>query len=193
MNKVITISRQYGSGGCEVGRKVAKLLDIPYYDKTIIDVTAKESGFAPEYIELAEQTTTASFLYNLAVNGMYTQPLTDQLFAAECRVIKSLADNGPCVIVGRCSDFVLKEFCPCFNVFIHADDKFRIDRISDFDGISKEDAAKLIHQKDKTRSKHYRYYTDKVWGMAINYDLTLNTAVCGIDTAAELIAKLAAK
>lgn len=79
MGKIITISRQYGSGGSEIGRKVAKALSIPYYDRTIIDVTAKESGFDPKYIERAEQTTTTSFLYNLAINGMYTQPLTDQL------------------------------------------------------------------------------------------------------------------
>ena len=106
MGRIITISRQYGSGGSEIGRKVAKALSIPYYDKTIIDVTAKESGFDPKYIERAEQTTTTSFLYNLAINGMYTQPLTDQLFSAECRVIKALADKGPCVIVGRCADYL---------------------------------------------------------------------------------------
>ena len=109
MGKIITISRQYASGGSEIGKKVAKLLDIPYYDKTIIDVTAKESGFDPAYIARVEQTSTTSLLYNLTMNAVYTQPLTDQLFAAQCKVIRSLADKGQCVIVGRCSDYILRD------------------------------------------------------------------------------------
>lgn len=193
MDRIITISRQFGSGGSEIGRKTAKLLGVPYYDKTIIDVTAKESGFDPAYIQRAEQTTTTSFLYNLAMNGMYTQPLTDQLFAAECRVIKALADKGPCVIVGRCSDYILRDYYSCFNVFVHSSDKFRIARITEHDGISEAEAAELIKQKDKARSRHYKYYTEKVWGASVNYDLCVNTATCGIDAAAEIIARLASK
>lgn len=190
MGKIITISRQFGSGGSEIGKKLAKKLEIPYYDKTIIDVTAKESGFDPKYIEKAEQSTTTSFLYNLAINGIYTQPLTDQLFAAECKVIRALADKGPCVIVGRCSDYVLKDEYDCLNVFVHSSDNFRINRVSGGEGISREVALDLIRQKDKARARHYKYYTEKVWGLACNYDICINTAACGIDEAVEIIARL---
>ena len=193
MGKIITISRQYGSGGSEIGRKVAKALSITYYDRTIIDVTAKESGFDPKYIERAEQTTTTSFLYNLAINGMYTQPLTDQLFSAECRVIKALADKGPCVIVGRCADYVLREQYSTFDVFVHSTDDFRCGRICELDIISKDEALSIIRQKDKARRRHYKYYTERNWGECLNYDLCINTATCGIDEAAEIIAKLAGK
>lgn len=190
MGKIITISRQFASGGSEIGKKTAKLLNIPYYDKTIIDVTAKEIGFDPKYIERAEQNTT-SFLYNLAINGMYTQPLTDRLFAAECKVIKALADKGPCVIVGRCSDYVLRDSYDCFNVFVRSSDKFRIERIMEHDGLSEAEARELIKQKDKARGRHYKYYTERIWGASVNYDLCVNTASCGIDSAAKIIAELA--
>ncbi|MCH5325474.1 MAG: cytidylate kinase-like family protein [Eubacterium sp.] len=193
MSKIITISRQYASGGRAIGKSVAKYLDIPFYDKTIIDVTAKESGFDPAYIERAEQTTTTSFLYNLALNGMYTQPLTDQLFAAESKVIRSLADKGPCVIVGRCADYVLREQYNCFNVFVHSTDKFRIDRIVEFDKLSPEQAADIIKQKDKARRRHYKYYTERVWGDSQNYDLCVNTATCGLEASAKIIAELVSK
>lgn len=193
MGKIITISRQYASGGSEIGRKVAKLLDIPYYDKTIIDVTAKESGFDPAYIARVEQTSTTSLLYNLTMNAVYTQPLTDQLFAAQCKVIRALADKGQCVIVGRCSDYILNGGYNCFNVFVHSSDKFRIQRITEHDGVSEKDAEIMIRQKDKTRRKHYKYYTERTWGDSVNYDLCINTATCGIDEAAEIIARLANK
>ncbi|MGN0611017.1 MAG: AAA family ATPase [Ruminiclostridium sp.] len=191
MAKIITISRQYASGGSEIGRKVAKLLDIPYYDREIIDATAKESGFDPAYIERAEQSSTNSFLYNLAINGMYSQPLTDQLFAAECRVIKALAEKGPCVIVGRCADYVLREGFDTFNVFVHSTDKFRCKRICEHDNLTENEAMSVIRQKDKARRRHYKYYTERVWGDSLNYDLCINTAVSGTNLAAEIIAKLA--
>ena len=193
MGKIITISRQYASGGSEIGKKVAKLLDIPYYDKTIIDVTAKESGFDPAYIARVEQTSTTSLLYNLTMNAVYTQPLTDQLFAAQCKVIRSLADKGQCVIVGRCSDYILRDGYNCFNVFVHSSDEFRIKRIAEHDGMTEKDAAVIIKQKDKPRRKHYKYYTERTWGDSVNYDLCVNTATCGIDEAAEIIARLANK
>ncbi len=193
MKKIITISRQYASGGSAIGKKVSKLLDIPYYDKTIIDVTAKESGFDPKYIEKVEQTTTTSFLYNLAMSGLYAQPLTDQLFAAESRVIKALADKGPCVIVGRCADFILRDDYDCFNVFVHSTDKFRIDRIVEHDGLTPEEALDVIRQKDKGRRRHYKYYTERNWGDSQIYDLCVNTASCGLETSAEMIAALASK
>ncbi len=188
MSKIITISRQYASGGSEIGRRVAKLLGIPYYDRTIIDITAKESGFSPEYIEKIEQSATASLLYNLSVGGIYCQPLSDQLFVAQCNVIRALADNGPCIIVGRCADYVLRKDYDCFNVFIRSDDKFRIDRIVEFDKVSEQEALNIIRQKDKARRKHYKYYTDSDWGNVTNYDLSLNTAVFGFDKAAQIIA-----
>ena len=191
MAKIITISRQYASGGSEIGRKVAKLLDIPYYDREIIDATAKESGFDPAYIERAEQSSTNSFLYNLAINGMYSQPLTDQLFVLVFRVIKALAEKGPCVIVGRCADYVLKDGFETFNVFVHATDKFRCERICEHDKLTEDEALSVIRQKDKARRRHYKYYTERVWGDSVNYDLCINTAVSGIDLAAEIIAKLA--
>ena len=187
MGKIITISRQYGSGGSEIGRKVAKALSIPYYDRTIIDVTAKESGFDPKYIERAEQTTTTSFLYNLAINGMYTQPLTDQLFSAECRVIKALADKGPCVIVGRCADYILRDKADCLRVFIHADMKFRAERIVKVYGEREASPEQRLKDKDKRRAIYHRFYTNMKWGHAQNYDITLNSGTLGIDTCVSII------
>lgn len=191
MAKIVTISRQYASGGSEIGRKTANLLGIPYYDREIIDATAKESGFDPAYIERAEQSSTNSFLYNLAMNGMYSQPLTDQLFAAECRVIKALAEKGPCVIVGRCADYVLRDGFETFNVFVRSSDKFRCDRICEYDNFTEAEALSIIRQKDKARSRHYKYYTERAWGDSVNYDLCINTAVSGTDLAAKIIAELA--
>ena len=103
---IITVSRQYGSGGTELAKGIAKRLDIPFYDKSIIDMTAKESGFDPEFIKRTENSVTSSLLYNLAVGSIYAQPLTDQLYAAECKVVRSVAAKGDGVIVGRCADYI---------------------------------------------------------------------------------------
>lgn len=191
-NCIITISRQFGSGGREIGKMVAEQLGIPFYDKKIIDDTAKESGFAPEYIERAEQATTISFLYNLAMNGYYTQPLTDQLFVAESNVIKSLADNGPCVIVGRCADYVLQCY-NCFNVFVYSDDESRIKRIEQEYGIEPAKILETMRSRDKARKRHYKYYTEQNWGVASNYHLCVNSDFVGIENAAKMIVMLASQ
>ena len=129
----------------------------------------------------------------MSVNHRLVNPLTDQLFSAECRVIKALADKGPCVIVGRCADYVLREQYSTFDVFVHSTDEFRCERICEHDKISKEEALNIIRQKDKARRRHYKYYTERNWGECLNYDLCINTATCGIDEAAEIIAKLAGR
>ncbi len=190
---IITISRQYGSGGTEIAAMISKKLGIPYYDKSIIDLTAKESGFDPEFIKRSETNVTSSLLYNLAVGSIYTQPLTDQLYAAECKVIRAIADNGPCVIVGRCADYILKDNHDLLRVFVRADSKDRIERITGRENCSENDAKDLIKKHDKSRSRHYKYYTDGTWGDCMNYDLCLNSSACDIEKAADIIISLYSK
>lgn len=190
---IITVSRQYGSGGTELAKEVAKRLDIPFYDKSIIDMTAKESGFDPDFIERTETSVTSSLLYNLAVGSIYAQPLTDQLYAAECKVVRSVAAKGDGVIVGRCADYILREDSNTIKVFVHSTDADRIKRICERKGVSEDEARELMKKNDKNRSKHYKYYTDRIWGASQNYDLCINMALCGVEKAADILVSLIKK
>ncbi len=198
-NLIITISREFGSGGREIGEKLAIELGIPYYDKIIIDKTAKETGFCAEFIEKEEQKVTSSLLFNLATNTYtfgnimsqhYGQSLSDQVFQAEAKVIKSLAAEGSCVIVGRCADYILKNQFPCFNVFICADFDKRCERAVAKYGIAKDDVKDVIKKTDKARIRHNQFYGSQDWGDARNYDVTINSGTVGIDNAVQMLKAL---
>lgn len=184
-NTIITISREYGSGGREVGEKLAKKLGIAFYDKDIIALTAKESGYKDEYVEKNEQKITNSLLYDLVTQGYsYSSdelaPL-DALFLAESKIIKELAAKGPCIIVGRCADHILRENDNGFHIFVRSAMNQRVNRIKEKCKVS-EDKAKLdIMKNDKVRSNHYKRYTGHNWKDVNNYNLMVDTGKFGID------------
>lgn len=194
-NLIITISREYGSGGREIGEKLAMELGIPFYDKAIIDKAAKETGFCAEFIEKEEQKVTSSLLFNLATNAYslgnmvshYGQSLSDQVFQAEAKIIKELASEGSCVIVGRCADYILKNQFPCFNVFVCADFEKRCERAIKIDDIAKENVQDVVRKKDKARIRHNQFYGSQDWGDARNYDITLNSGNLGIENAVQVL------
>ena len=189
---IVTIAREYGSGGRNVAQLVAKKLGVSFYDNKMLERTAEESGLAKEVIAEAEQKKTNSFLYSLYMNSMEL-PISDKIFIVQSKIIRQISEQGSAVIVGRCADYVLREQYSTFDVFVHSTDDFRCERICEHDNMSKEEALNVIRQKDKARRRHYKYYTERNWGECLNYDLCVNTATCGIDEAAEIIAKLAGK
>lgn len=199
MNKVITIGRQYGSGGREIGQKVAEYYGIPFYDNELITRAAKESGFAEENFAKAEDRATNSLLYSLAMGinvygnqdfGFNGLSLDDRIFLAQSDVIRKVADEGPCVIVGRCADYVLKDNKNCIKIFIYADFDFRRERAINVEGIDENSVNAFIAKKDKTRANYYNYYADIKWGDYNNYDLCINSAFLGIDGTTKLIEEI---
>lgn len=192
---IITISRQFGSGGREVGQRLAKELNIPFYDKELIEIAAKESGMDPELF--VEDDTTASKGFHLlgAIGYSLGGPLStitelslnDRLYLVQAQVIESVAQEGPCVIVGRCADYILSGREDVLNVYIHAAMKDRIDRARYSYEVDAEDIASSVRKIDKRRANYYEYYTDRKWGRAENYDLSVNTSTFGIDGAVKLI------
>jgi len=189
-NRIITISREFGSGGRTSGRKTAEKLGIPCYDAELIRKIADESGFAPEYIkeagEYAGSGWLAPFLANRA-NGPTNQ---DQLWTIQRKIIMELADKGPCVFVGRCADFILKERTDCLNVFVHADMEFRAKRIVSEYGEREEKPEQRLKDKDKRRAAYYRFYTDTKWGYAKNYHICLDSGNIGIDNCVYILTKI---
>lgn len=192
MNSIITISRQYGSGGRFIAKLLAEKLGIPYYDNELITMAAKESGYSEAIFEKAEQLSTHSFLYSLSmfgsVDGIYGLPLADKVYIAQSEIIKKCADKGPCVIVGRCSDYVLKDYDNVINYFVYSDEKSKIDRAVKYYGISAENAASELKKKDKKRANYYNYYTSQSWGDFNNYHLSLNSDAVGIDACVDILA-----
>ena len=188
MNKVITIGRQYGSGGRE----------IPFYDNELITRAAKESGFAEENFAKAEDRATNSLLYSLAMGinvygnqdfGFNGLSLDDRIFLAQSDVIRKVADEGPCVIVGRCADYVLKERDNIVNLFVKASMKFRIDRVISEYGEAPDKAADIILKNDKRRANYYNYHVGEKWTNLNNYDMVIRSDFVGIDQTVECICK----
>lgn len=191
--KIITISREFGSGGRTIGRKVAEKLGIPFYDKELVKQIAVESGFAPNYVEEnGEHSPTAHrFAYAFsqqavpgAMNGM---SMANYLWCIQCSVIQQIVAQGPCVIVGRNADYILKDYENVLNVFIHADMDFRADRIVRLYGESEKRPETRLNEKDKRRKINYQHYTGRTWGMAQNYDLCLDSGALGIDKCVDII------
>ena len=192
-NKIITVSRQFGSGGRTIGRLAAEKLGIPCYDQELIEKIAKESGLAEEYVEeRGEHMPSSNWIANaLAVRSVSGMINEDQLWSTQCRVILDLAEQGPCVIVGRCADHILKDKHELLRVFIHAPIEKRAERIINVYGEKKEvSIEKRINDKDKRRKAYYQLYTDCEWGVAENYDVTFNSAAFGIERCADMIVEL---
>ena len=190
MNRVITISREFGSGGRTIGRKVAEKLGIPCYDAEIIEKIAEESGYSGEYIRKEGEGASDRWLSNLFSNRAMGPTNQDTIWVIQSRIIRELAEKGPCVIVGRCADYVLRGQADLLNVFIHADPQKRAERIVREYGERDASPLERIREKDRRRAAYHRFYTDLKWGHAQNYHLCLDSGVLGIDKCAELIASL---
>ena len=190
---IISIGRQYGSGGREIGKKLAEIFNIDFYDKELITLAAKESGFSEEILKENDENHNGSFLYSL-VMGTYTGgdnlPLNHKLFLAQFDTIKKLASEKSCVIIGRCADYALEYNPNCVKVFIHADLDSRIKRAIDVYGESPDKVEEVIKKADKKHENYYNFYTGKKWGQMQNYDITINSAFSGIDGAVKAIADL---
>jgi cytidylate kinase len=192
MNRIITISREFGSGGRTIGRQTAMRLNIPCYDAELIEKITQESGFSKDYIqEQGEYAASGNWLANAFSgrdrNGHSYQ---DDLWAIQQKVILELAAKGPCVIVGRCADYILRNQADCLRVFIHADMAARAKRIVEQYGERTDSPEQRLRDKDKRRAAYYQIYTDTKWGDVGNYDITLNSGVLGIDKCVELLAEL---
>ncbi|MBP3495154.1 MAG: cytidylate kinase-like family protein [Clostridia bacterium] len=190
--KIITISREFGSGGKYIGILVAKKLGIPFYDKDIIEKIAEESGFVDEFIKrVSEYAPSKSiFAYSFIGRNAAGESIEDKIFAIQKRVISELAEKGPCVIVGRSADYILKDKFDTLNVFIYADMKEKIKRTMSFKGVNQKQAEKLIKETDKKRSINYKYYTGQDWGERTNYMLMLNSTELGVEKTADFIAEI---
>ncbi len=191
-NLIITIGRQYGSGGREIGRKLALRLGIPFYDRELISRAAKKSGFSEDLFEQLDKRATNSLLYSLTMfgsTGLNGMSLTDQLFLAQANIIREIADSGPAVLVGRCADHVLREYDNRFDFFITGSIDDRLQRIQTHDDyeLSGKSPRAALEKMDKQRSTYYNYYTGKVWGKSDHYDLCINAGRLGVENSIEVI------
>ncbi len=188
---IITISREYGSGGHDIGEALAKRLDIPFYDNELIALAARESGYAEHSFHQAEESATNSFLYALkmlATGGDYGVPLNNQLFMIQFSTIRKLADEGPAVFVGRCADYVVRNDKNALHIFIQSEMPHRVRRVMERTGeTALERVEAEIRKKDKYRATYYNFYTDRKWGDRANYDLVINTATVDMETAVDLL------
>ena len=189
-NFVITIGRQYGSGGRNIGQKLAQALQIPCYDKELLTIAAKESGFSEEILRTMDEKPTGSFLYSL-VAGTYggsQLPLNHKLFLAQFEAIRNIASKNSCVIIGRCADYALEDYdVNCISVFIHGDLKKRVEYAVKEYGIAAEKAEDTVCKTDKQRASYYGFYAGKKWGAIDHYDIALDSSRLGIDTTVALI------
>ena len=190
-NRVITISREFGSGGRTVGKKTAKSLGIPCYDRELIQKIAEESGFSEFYVKNMEKSSPAVFLTSaFSANRAYGPTNEDYLWEMQRKVILDLAAQGPCVIVGRCADFILRDSADCLTAFIHASLEYRSARIVDVYGEREESPETRIKNRDKRRAAYHRFYTDMRWGYAKNYQISLDSGALGIDTCVNILKDL---
>lgn len=191
MNKVITISREFGSGGRTVGKLVAEKLGIPCYDQELIQKIAQESGYCEEFIaESTEKPHSKLFGNAFAFRDHYGNSIQDKIWLAQLKAIVEVANKGPCVIVGRCADYILEGTADLIKVFIHADTKTKAKRIVEQYGEAELAPEKRLKEKDKRRAAYYQVNTDRKWGDIKNYDITLSTSSLGIERCADIIAEL---
>lgn len=189
-NRIITISREFGSGGRTIGRKTAEKLGIPCYDAELVQKLAKESGFAESYIKEAGEYAPNGFLSYAFSDRVFGPTNEDILWKLQYKVITELAEKGPCVIVGRCADYILRDKADCLKVFIHADMAFRAERIVKEYGEREQSPEQRLRDKDKRRAAYHRFYTDMKWGYAQNYHITLDSGILGIERCVEIISAL---
>lgn len=196
MKTIVTIGRQFGSAGREIGNKLANELGIPFYDKELLTRAAKESGFCEEMIHAHDERPTNSFLYNLVMDtysfgynsaALVDMPISQKIFLAQYDAIKKIAEEGSCVIVGRCADYALADNENLLSIFIQGDMDVKIKRIMEKYDLPEAKAKDMILKKDKQRQSYYNYYSSKKWGMAASYDLTVNSSVLGIDGTVKLL------
>ena len=187
--RIITISREFGSGGRFIGEEVAKKLGISYYDKDIIGQIAEQSGFSPEYIRENAELSPKKGLFAYAFSGrdITGKSVEDMVYEAQRNVILKIAEKESCVIIGRNADFILKDREDVLNVFIHGDMPKKVQRIFKLYNVAEADAAKMITETDKRRRTNYNFYTDQKWGMAGNYSLSLNSSQLGYDRCEKII------
>ena len=191
MSTIINIGRSFGSGGGFVGQAVAQKLGIPFYDNELISKAAEQSGYSKDLFAGGEKKrsifSTSSFFTSGRtgyLDGAYAGE--DVLFKAQSEVIRAIADKGDAVIIGRCADYILRDR-PCLNVFVCAPEAFRIKRLMENEGLTADQAEKLMRRKDRTREAYYNFYTFGAWGQADNYNLCVDSSVLGIDGSAEYI------
>lgn len=199
MNKtssIITIGREFGSGGRQIGQEIANYFGIKCYDKELLEHAASDSGICKELFEHHDEKPTNSFLYSLVMDtysfgyssaGFNEMPMNHKIFLAQFEAIKKLAGEGPCVMVGRCADYALADWKDCFSVFIHANMDARIRRIAQKYNLSDKKAKDTIVKTDKSRASYYNYYTNKKWGDAQSYHLCLDSSKLGIENTAKVI------
>ncbi len=197
-NSVITIGRKFGSGGRLIGQKLAESLQIPFYDKELVTLAAKEAGMDENVFSNIDERAVNSLMYALSM-GIYnmgntfsplgSMPDNDRLYIAQHKIIADIAKKGSCVIVGRCADYILKDAKNCINVFIYAPLKDRIKRACEIYKLPPETAEETVKKTDKTRANYYNFYTARKWGNTENYDLCIDSSKLGIDGSVELIKK----
>lgn len=198
-NFIITIARQYGSGGREIGLKVGETLGVEAYGRELINMAAQKSGYSAEVLNMADEKHPSSLLYTLAMgstlygmpNIRYDSPINDKLFAVQSDIIRGIAEKESAVFIGRCADYALKNSDNILRVYVYAPAAKRIERICERNGISSAEAKDLIEKTDKRRSNYYNYYTGNKWGKYDNYDIMLDSSVMGIEGSAKLIADAA--
>lgn len=191
---IITIARQYGSGGREIGEMIAKELDVPFYDQNLITLAAEKSNLCHEAAAEADERNANSLLYTLAMGSTamlhsthYNMPINDKLFLVQSDIIKEAAQKGSCVVVGRCADYVLRDRTDVISVFIHADANIRAKHVAERNGITESEAFSLISKTDRRRANYYNFYTGKRWGETNQYDLCVDAGKIGLENAAKLI------
>ena len=194
-NLVITIGREFGSGGHAIAKELSNIMGIPMYDKDLITLAAKNSGYNENVLRDIDETATNSLLYNLSMGvhhhlplmaGTHDMPITDKAFIICSQIIKELAEKESCIIVGRCADSILRDHENLFTVFIHGDLEKRIDRICEYEKCSRTEGANIIKKADRKRAAYHNYYADTKWGTAKAYNLCINSKI-GIKKAAEII------
>ena len=189
-NRVITISREFGSGGRTIGKKVAENLGIPCYDRELIHKIAQESGFAEEYIQDAGEYSPGGFLASALSNRSFGPTNEDYLWEIQWKIITELAEKESCVIVGRCADYILRDKADCLTAFIHASMDYRADRIVRVYGEREVSPQERLRDKDKRRAAYHRFYTDMKWGDAKNYQITLDSGKLGIEQCVKILQML---
>lgn len=187
-NKIITITRQYGSGGREIGERLAQTMGIEFYDNKLLDVASDDSGIHKNHFEENDEKRTNSFLYLLSTTyGQGGVPFDDTLFFAQLNAIQKVASQSSCVIMGRCADYALRDFNNVANIFISAPFETRVKRAVEVYGIGEKHAADYVKRIDKQRTSYYNYYTDRRWGQPQNYQLCIDSSALGMDGTTELI------
>ena len=196
MNTIITIGRQFGSGGKEIGERIAKHYNIKCYDRELLSLAAKESGFCQEIMENHDERPTTSFLYNLVMDtysfgynasSFMDMPISHKVFLAQFDTIKHLASESPCVIVGRCADYALSEMRNSIHLFIYGEEECKIKRVMEKYNLTEQKALEMMVKKDKQRQSYYNYYSSKKWGRADTYDLCINSSKFGIEGTVDII------